>query len=229
MFSQKCPRCNRKISKDFDFCPYCGNNLQTEREMKKGRDFGLLGRNDDLNDFPDLGPRFPFGFNKLFNSLLREVDKQFKQMDKEIGDEKEEFKKIRINPTSGISIKISTGTGKQPEIKVKSFGPEFKGMEKQIKEKKIENLFDDEQVKKIYKLPKKEAETKVRRLSNKIVYELILPGVKNLKNVLINKLENSIEVKAFSKDTAYFKLIPLNLPILNYKLEKEKLILELKP
>ncbi len=40
------------------------------------------------------------------------------------------------------------------------------------------------------------------------------------------KLENSIEIKAITKDKAYFKIIPLNLPIINYNILKEKLILE---
>jgi len=39
--------------------------------------------------------------------------------------------------------------------------------------------------------------------------------------------ENSIEIKAFSKDKAYFKFLPIALPLLGYKLLKEKLILEL--
>jgi hypothetical protein len=66
-------------------------------------------------------------------------------------------------------------------------------------------------------------------LTNKIVYEIDLPGVTNVKDVIINRLENSIEVKAFAKDKAYFKLIPLSLPIERYHLKEGKLVLELKP
>ena len=82
---------------------------------------------------------------------------------------------------------------------------------------------------KLAKLPRKEPETKVRRLTDKIIYEINLPGVKSLKNITVNKLENSIEIKAISKDRAYFKLIPIALPLIRYYLKKESLFLELKP
>ena len=48
-----------------------------------------------------------------------------------------------------------------------------------------------------------------------------------MKDVIINKLENSIEIKAFTKEKVYVKLLPVNLPVLNYKLKDGKLILEL--
>ena len=45
----------------------------------------------------------------------------------------------------------------------------------------------------------------------------------------INKLNNSIEVKAFSDNNVYFKLIPVSLPIERYYLKEGKLVIELKP
>lgn len=227
MFQKKCARCGRKIEKEFEFCPSCGANLGRERDEK---DFGFLGKDDGFGDFFKMPIGFGMsGFGGLFNSLLKQIDKQFKEMDKQISNEKiNKPAEIRKFPGSGISISISTSTGKQPEIKIKGFGPEAKEL-KQIREAKITNEISDEEARKLSKLPKKEAEAKVRRLSNKIVYEVELPGVKSIKDVVINKLENSIEIKAFSKDSAYFKFIPVNLPILNYKLEEGKLILELRP
>lgn len=228
MFNKKkCPRCNRKASRDYDFCPYCSHDFRYEKAKNSERDFGLLGKEDSLNGFQEF-PGFPAMnlsglFNsKLFNNLFQEVDKQFRELDKEMKNpKKENIKK------SGISISISMSDGKNPDIKVSGFGPDFKNQEFE-KEKKIpKSELTDEQAKKLAKLPRKEAKTEVRRFSNKIVYEVDLPGIKNLKDVIINKLENSIEIKAFSKENAYFKLIPVNLPIINYKLDKEKLILEL--
>ena len=55
-----------------------------------------------------------------------------------------------------------------------------------------------------------------------------MPGVKSIKEISIRKLEKSIEIRAVSKDKAYSKIIPVNLPILDYELEKGKLILELE-
>ncbi len=230
MFSKKCKRCARKIKKDFEFCPYCGLDFRGERRIKKEQDFGLLGREDSLfgRELPNVNMNLPFGFNGLFNSLLKEVDKQFREIDKEIVNDQERVEKTRrLSNSNGISISISTGTGKQPEIKVETFGKEFDKMKKE-KEVKIENKITEEQARKISKLPKKEAETQVRRLSNKIIYEISLPGINNLKDVVINKLENSVEIKAFSEKTAYFKLLPINLPILNYSLKDSKLIIEFR-
>ena len=75
---------------------------------------------------------------------------------------------------------------------------------------------------------KKEPKTNVKRLSNTVIYEINMPGVKSLDDISIVKLENSIEIKAVAKDKAYFKLIPVNLAILDYELERGKLILELE-
>ena len=227
LFGKKCQRCARKISRDFDFCPYCGSDFRPEKRAEKERDFGLLGKDDFVKDFPQF--RMPLNFNSLFNSdlfgsLFKQVDKQMRDIDKQIKTEKG-------SDMSGISISISMDGNEAPKIKVNKFGPEFQNLEvKNIKEKNVpKTKISDEKARKFAKLPKKEAITEVRRLSNKIVYELELPGVANLKDVVINKLENSIEIKAFGKDTVYFKLIPINLPILDYKLKDEKLVLELKP
>ena len=53
-------------------------------------------------------------------------------------------------------------------------------------------------------------------------------GVVDVEDVLINQLENSIEIKALSKDKVYSKTLNINLPILSYELEKGNLILELQ-
>lgn len=55
-----------------------------------------------------------------------------------------------------------------------------------------------------------------------------MPEVKSFKDILINKLENSIEIKAIGKTKAYFKIIPINIPIISQRLFQGKLILELK-
>lgn len=226
MFNKKCPKCDRKISKDYDFCPYCGTDFRMQRRFEKEKDYGFLGKDDDLMPaMPNFNVHLPGGINTLFNSLLKEVDKQFRELDKEMSQEIHTKKPVK---SSGISINISAMNNGKPEIKVKTFGPDFKSIPaEKSKEITIQKpRISEEDAKRISKLPKKEAEASVRRLSNKIIYEIELPGIKNLKDVIINKLENSVEIKAFSKKTAYFKLIPVNLPVVNYRLDKEKLILE---
>lgn len=226
MFKKKCPRCNRKIDRDFDFCPYCGNNLGRERDEK---DFGFLGKDDFIGtnlNFNDAGFNLPLGFDKIISGLMNQIDGQMGQLDKEIG--KNPVKKTPEIKSNAISISISTGTGKQPEIKISGFGPEFEQIKQEIEpEIKVRNSLSDDKAKEIAKLPREEAVTNVRRLSSKIIYEIELPGVSSLKDVLINKLENSTEIKAFSKNKVYVKLIPLT-QLLNYKLNQGKLILEFK-
>ena len=70
-------------------------------------------------------------------------------------------------------------------------------------------------------------QTNIRRLSNKIIYEIQIPGVKSIEDVSIVKLQNSIEIKAITKDKAYEKTIKISFPILDYKIQENNLILEL--
>lgn len=218
MFNKKiCKKCGRKIDKNYEFCPYCGNKL------KKSEDWGLLGKEDDFESINEF--RVPKGFNILFNSLVKNIDKQFKELDRGIGEEN------NISPKKGgISISISTSGSHPPKIRVNSFGnaPQFKKKEKEIKKqiKEVKNL-PQTNLRNFSKLPREEPSTSIRRLSDRIIYEIKIPGVKSIKNISINRLENSIEIKAVSKNKAYFKLIPINIPIRDYNLEKGKLVLEL--
>ncbi len=219
MFSKVCKKCGEKVSSEFTFCPYCGNDIKREEEE---RDYGLIGRRDELE--PYFNTRMPFNLDKMFNQLLNEFDKQFKDFDNK---SKENPKKTKIR-TNGISINISTGFGEKPEIQIRGFSPEFTHFNapkvKQLPRKQI----SEEKAKELASLPRKEAEAKVRRFSNKIVYEIDLPEVLNIDDVIINKLEKSIEIKALSPKTVYYKVIPITAPITNYLLKDGKLFLEFR-
>ncbi len=221
MFKKKCKNCGERISDKYKYCPYCS------AQLRRNQDLGMLGRDDFMPSMDEA--RFPRGFNVIFNSLLKNLDKQFRELDTEIGEDIE--RKPKINK-GGISISISTSGSKPPEIKVRSFGDQkFKRQEQKIK-KHIKEIpsksLPQKSLKKISKLPKEEPQTNIRRLADKVIYEIDIPGVKSIKDVSIIKLENSIEIKAFTKDKAYIKLIPINLPISDYKLSKGKLVLELE-
>ncbi len=239
MFNKKsCKRCGKKIHKDFEYCPHCGSF--TGDKQKEQKDYGFLGKSDMVDNFPNE-LRLPLGLNTLFKKLMKEMDQQFQELDREIGKEKEITRRAPQNKDNyikqgGISINISSGAGK-PVIRVKSFGnmPEFKGIETQVKDgsrrtsiKRPElQKIDEEKAKKLAKLPREEATSKVRRLSGKVIYEIDLPEVKDLKDIIVNQLENSIEIKAFAKDKAYFKFLPVSLPLLKYQFDEGKLTLEL--
>jgi len=218
-FKKRCPRCDRKISKDFEFCPSCGTNLGKEKRQK---DFGFLGQDDSIS----LPFETKMPFQGLFDSLLKQIDGQFQALDKELGQDLKEQKKSPF--ARGISINISSGTGQQPKIQVQGFGPGMNNLQvREAKPQTKQARISEEKLKQISKLPRSEAKANVRRLSNRVIYEIDVPGVSNLENVMINKLENSIEIKAFSQNKVYVKLLPVKLPLLSYKLEQEKLILEL--
>lgn len=232
---KKCKKCGKKLGGNYEFCPYCGKSQNQEKEFFNDKDWGMLGKNDFLESDPfKTEIRLPFGFNTLFNSLVKNLDVQLKEIDKQLGKEINQKKTPEKNfkKSGRISISISSFGNQPPKIKVNSFGnnQEFKKQEqeiqKQVKSKTKKNL-SEENLKKLSKLPKEEPSTNIRRLSDKVVYEINLPGVKSINDVSIIELENSIEIKALSKDKAYFKLIPINLPILKEKFTKEKLTLEL--
>lgn len=219
---KKCPHCKEKISETYNFCPYCRAPLTEESD---GEDWGMLGKNDFIPGAQDK-VKLPFGFNMLFNSLLKNLNNQFNELEKQNSKPKT-TKKSSIKK-GGISISISTSNGKPPEIKVSSFGK----IPKQIENKQLESTpkklsLPNSSAGKFAGLPKQEPETNVRRLSNKVVYEVKLPGVKSVKDVSIAQFENSIEIKALAKDKVFSKIIPINLPIKNYNLSKGKLTLEL--
>ncbi|MBU2496838.1 MAG: hypothetical protein KJ767_02160, partial [Nanoarchaeota archaeon] len=100
--------------------------------------------------------------------------------------------------------------------------------ERKKQAKRIVRKVSKEDAERYSKLPRKEAETNVKRLSDGIIYEISMPDVSDIKDIFINKLHNSIEVKAFGKDTAYLKLIPVDLDIKRSYFKDGKLILELK-
>ena len=218
-----CGRCGSKSSARYEFCPYCGSVL--DESAKKEREADNLF-DSDFSDF--LTPKMNMGFP--INSLFKALDSQMKALDKEMPrgfDEKQ-------NPIrNGISISISS-TGGQPVIKVRNLGQgqggEMHAVQRNIeREKPMRKInLSEKEAERISRLPKEEPGTSVRRLSNKVIYEIDLPGVKE-NDIIINRLQNSIEIKAFTKDKAFFKLIPVALPLLKYYMDKEKLVLELKP
>jgi HSP20 family molecular chaperone IbpA len=214
MFNKKCPKCNKKIKKSSNFCPICGYNFFKEESSE---DYGLIGKEDEIMGLDSLAMGNPF-MEKMFTSALKILEKQMKELNKE----------------SNISNLDTTKPGVDIQFYVngKRVSPNI------VPIKKRENITSEvikqkteisEEKRAMFKeLPKKEPKSTIRRLGNKIVYELSVPGVDNIEDVLINKLENSIEIKALSKKTVYSKIININLPISKYALDNGNLILELK-
>ena len=204
MFNKRyCKSCREKVSSKYRFCPSCGKEI----EGYKREDWGMLGREDVIGEESFASPFFTGFSGKMFNSMLGNALKMLEK----------EMKNMEKAPRSNFRLMIN---GKEIQI----------GQQKKPKEavRKIpKREFGKEQLKKISELPKKEPKTSLKRLGDKIIYEIEMPEVKSLNDVLINNLENSIEIKAIGESAVYSKIIPINMPITNQELSQGKLILEL--
>lgn len=210
MFGKKeCGRCGEKSSGKSNFCPNCGVPFNGKQE--KMRDFGMLGESD-IDEKMGFANSIFGGFggkmmNKMFESAVKMLEKE---MQKEIKKSK---------PKANLQLFVN---GKRIDLSNCESGGNL------IEESEIpfEKLPNSE-LKGFSKLEKKEPETNIRRLSNKMIYEVNMPGVNSRKDLSIVKLENSIEIKALAKDKAYKKIIPIGFPIKSYNFSNGKLVLEL--
>ena len=223
MFKRKeCQNCRKKISSSYDFCPYCGNSLTGK---KRKEDFGMLGRDDRIDRIEDEFERFTksvFGgiggnmIGKMLGSAIKILEKE---MEKEMKRKNPSYN----HPKTNFQLFIN---GKKLNIGEEGSNPFLqKSAKRKVKKVRL-NQFSEENLKKFLSLPREEPSTNIRRLSNKVVYEINIPEVESIEDISITPLESSIEVKAIGKSKSYFKLIPINLPIKVCKLLKEKLVLE---
>lgn len=202
----KCPSCDSKINKKYDFCPYCGN--PTSNQENEARDFGMLGKHDSGN-FQEENPLAGFGItdkliSSLVNNLAKSLDKQFTDMEK-ISQNTE----VKSFP-NGIKIRIGPPINLSPK----------KAQRKQ------KNDITDSQIEKISSLPRAIAKSSVKRINDKVIYNLETPGVDSTEDVFISKLESGYEVKAIGKKKIYVNSIPINLPLKRLSLLKDKLAIE---
>jgi len=211
---KKCENCGKKTDDKFLYCPYCGDPIGNQEDEE---DFGMLGKNDKVDEFEEFSKSIFGGIGgKMFNKMLGNAMKTLeKEMQKEMNNRKN-------MPRTNFELYIN---GKR--INTGNMVPEKKLIPKEKKDTFF-NRFSTEDSKKFSKLPKTEPETKLRRLSKKIIYEINMPEVKSIKDISVTNLENSIEIRAITDDKAYFKLIPISLPIISYNLNNGTLVLELE-
>ena len=220
MFKKKtCGKCSEKVSEKHSFCPNCGAYLSKEQPQE---DMGMLGTDDNTPQKDDT-LMTPFGgiSGKLIGKM---VNSAMKMMEKEISREfsKMENQPRKITPKTNMRLMINGKEVNLNSINKNNQPPKEKPQEK------LPNNIPLNKLKKMSGLEKEEPETNLKRLDNKVIYELKMPEIKSIEDVSIVRLENSIEIKALGKTKVYSKLIPINLPITKYDLEKGKLILELE-
>jgi HSP20 family molecular chaperone IbpA len=186
---KKCPRCEKEIKEDWEFCPYCGHSLK--EKYREERFF------EEFEDFDRIVERMEREFEEMFKIPTFRIPRI----------------KISSPGFSGISITIHSGTGMKPKVEVKTYG-EYKKLEPEIKRRlgvkvPIEEVEEEKEVE--YNLPKttEEPEAKVSREGNKTIIEIKLPDVEKEEDINVKKLEQSIEIRARAKDRLYFKLLPI--------------------
>lgn len=192
----RCPRCGSGVNEGWSFCPKCGSRL--ERNL----------------------------FGDVFERMGQEMKNELKSMDRAF---ERNFEVLDLSPffrkpirSSGFSIKITRSGSEKPKVSVKTFGDVdrkelesetgklgFRGIPKQ---EKLENemLEMKERGRGIsFEMARttEEPETYVRRIGDKILVEVKLPGVEDMKDIEVKSLENSIEVRAMAGDKAYFKIL----------------------
>jgi hypothetical protein len=223
MFNKKkCNKCGNKLNDKYSFCPHCGNSQENSKDEET---WGLLGKNDVVKETAPFSDPF---FGGIGGGMLGKVlGNTLKMLEKEMQKEMKGMDSMNSPPKTNFELIINGKRIDPRNIKVTRYAPNQK-IENKATIKKVLPSFSEENVKISKKLKKQEPKTNLRRLSNRVVYELEIPEVKSINDVSIIQLENSIEIKAIGKNKLYSKIIPINLPIVDYSLDNEKLVLELE-
>lgn len=203
---QKCPECNSGIENKFSYCPYCGTNLiDKEEELEQ---FGMLGK-DDFTDEELLRSNMSqtnLGvLDKVFASLMSNL---INTMNQQIQDTAE----VKSYP-GGVRIKIGNVSPKAKRNQVEQ-------------QKTSRKALTAEQARKMSEFPRVKAKTAMRRLGDKIIYELSAPGVSSPNDIFLAKLESGYEIKAIGGNKIYINSLPINLPLRGVKLQPDKVLIE---
>jgi HSP20 family molecular chaperone IbpA len=216
MFNRKeCLNCNRKISNKYNFCPCCGSQIR----KSTSEDWGMLGKEDNKDEFEEMANSLFGGglLNKMLGGAIKMVEKEMQR----------ELKKQNSFPKTKFQLFIN-----KKKVDLNGIPNMVQNQNKHLIKQRSKNIssihFSEKNQKKYQSLPKGEPKTNIRRLSNKIFYEIETPGIKSIEDVSIIKLENSIEIRALAKNKAYLKILQVNLPLTGYSLNREKIVLELE-
>jgi hypothetical protein len=213
----KCRKCGESLNGRFKFCPSCGYRADKEEKNE-----GMLGSNDYVEE-DVLNPIFG-GFaggmlGKMLGSTLRMLEKEMQK----------EFERAQRQPIRKTDFQLFiNGKKVNPEnIKIirKDIPMDVRKRESAVKSKVS---ISKDKLQKMSSLPREEPSSSVRRFADQVIYEIDVPGVKSAGDVLINRLESSIEIKALAEDKVYSKILPINLPIRSYNLSDDKLVIELE-
>jgi len=211
MFKKKCHSCKEKVDRKFRYCPWCGVPLKAKTPQE---DYGMLGNNDEMQMQQAVNDiKLPFGFNGIVNSLMKQIEKEMTNMDNMNGPKPKGFK-----------IQFSTGMPNR-----QAMNPQPAEQTKKVSsiETFNEKVSEDEQERRA-KLKQVPAKSTIRRLPEGLIYEIETPGVTVKRDISLTKLEQSLELKAYTKDKCYVKKLPSKVEILGMAIKSGKIFLRLK-
>jgi predicted RNA-binding Zn-ribbon protein involved in translation (DUF1610 family) len=205
----KCESCKSKISQEYSYCPYCGEGMIDSEKISK--EFGMLGKNDAIDeDFikKTMAERNLTLTDKMISAMVSGIMNS-------INNQMKDSSKAGVqNTPRGIKIQIG-------------FPGEIQAPQKKVQKHDFSiNKISDTQLERLKSLPKTEAKTNVKRLGDKLVYELSTPGLSDIKDVFVSKLEKGYEIRAISEKKVYVNSLPVNMNIKSFSLEKDKLTVE---
>lgn len=205
MLKKNCSHCDKRIERRFRFCPWCG---KPTKKLKK-EDYGMLGFDDEIHESGHQSSQsfLEGSLGNVFNQLTKQLSRELQNLD--LGNNQ---------GPRGIEIRFSTGKPVQRVVKP-AHPTEHVSSTPNI---------TNEEIARRKKLPIEVPKSKVRRLPEGIVYEIDAPGVETKQDVSILRMENSIEVRAFSKDKCYIKTIPIKVDILKYSVKDNKVFIHIK-
>jgi len=222
-----CQNCGKTVDEKWSYCPNCGVSIHPTKELHKT---GFV-------DFSDFG--------SMINEIVKGIDEMTNQLGKKHTGK--DFEKIRHGSkdpfdlpigVGGVSVKISSSDDKEPKMDIKTFG-NLKGHEDalnrwfgipSIEEKAAEEL--QEEILKDRKPPKvtEEPKTIVNKIDKNLEFRISVPGVKSEDDINVRQIQDSIEVRGYVDDKAYFTLFstPPGSKIHSKRLENEVIIIEVE-
>lgn len=203
----RCESCSEGVDENYSFCPHCGFSFLDP--MDEIRNFGMLGRTDETNN---LGASINFLNMGLTEKIISSIMQNFmKNMNSQMKrNNKENMPEIQSFP-NGIKIKIGLPVQRKKPVK---------------KSENDSQMLTKEQLEKMSTLPRATAKASIRRLPDKVIYEVSALGIESPQDIFISKTESGYEVKAIGKNKIYTNNLPINLPLKGYSINEKGLSFE---
>lgn len=191
----KCKRCNNEIKENWSFCPVCGTPKSDIEAMPIKFNFSEGPLKFNFTE----GMDFDEDFEEVFSEAVKEVDKILKTMGFP-GSMNITVKTNRPVQTTNKPLRITNKPVRIINRQLQAQARPQASVKKQIRH--------IEQPQRIVKTAE-EPETKMQTAGNTLSIEVKVPGVTSLRDILIKKLKESIEIRAYAGDKLYFKVIPI--------------------